>query len=74
MTKREQKRFVRELLGSIESDIRKYISTDEIPSSWDGIELREYIYEKALRARANHLLTGQRGRDYRNQITITASL
>ena len=74
MNKREQKRFVRELLGSIERDIRKHIATGEIPNTWDGIELREYIYEKALRARAIHLLLGTRGREYRNHITVSANL
>ena len=74
MTKQQQKQFVRELLRSIENDLRKHISTGEIPNTWDGIELREYIYEKALRARANHHLVGQRGREYRNHITISPNL
>ncbi len=74
MTKREQLRFVHDLLDSIKNDIRHAIQRNEIPTTWDGIELREYIYEKAQRSRVNHLLEGKRGRDYRNTITISPSL
>lgn len=71
MTREEQKAFVKELLGTIGDDIKAAILNGDIPEIWDGIELREYIYEKALRARANHLLTGPRGRAYRNTLTVT---
>ncbi len=74
MTKREQHRFVRDLLTSIHRDIRAAIRTNGIPRSWDGIELREYIAEKADRSRAPRALVGQRARDYRNLITIRAGL
>jgi|CXWL01.1.fsa_nt_gi hypothetical protein len=58
MTKREQRRFVRDLLMNIQRDIRDAIRTNGIPRSWNGIELREYIAEKADRARATHALVG----------------
>jgi hypothetical protein len=74
MTKREQHRFVRDLLTNIHRDIRDAIRTNGIPGSWDGIELREYIAEKTDRARATHALVGQRARAYRNLITISAGL
>lgn len=74
MTKLEQMRFVNELLGSIKADIRSAIQRNEIPRSWNGIELREYIYEKAQRSRVNDLLEGKRGRDYRNTITVSPNL
>lgn len=74
MTKREQHRFVRTLLSSIHRGIRVAIRTNVIPRSWDGIELREYIAEKAERSRATRALVGQRARDYRNLITISAGL
>ena len=74
MTKREQHRFVRDLLRSIQRDIRDAIRTNGIPRSWDGIELREYIAEKADRSRAPRALVGQRAQTYRHLITISAGL
>ncbi len=58
MTIREQHRFVRDLLTNIHRDIRDAIRTNGIPRSWDGIELREYIAEKADRARTTRALVG----------------
>ena len=71
MNREEQQVFVAELLSGIEDDICAAIERGVVPDTWDGVELREYIYEKALRARANHLLTGLRGREYRNTLTVT---
>jgi len=71
MTKHEQMRFVNSLLGSIKDDIRRGISNGDIPATWDGIELREYVFELARRARRDDLLAGARGRDYRNTIITT---
>ena len=70
MTRQEQANFITELMASIEDDIIAATVSGAIPEEWDGIELREYLYEKALRSRANHHLTGKRGRDYRNTITV----
>ena len=66
MTKRAQRRFVSDLVGSIRHD--------RIPFSWDGIEVPEYIADKAQRSRPAHALMGRRARDYRNHITISAGL
>ena len=74
MTRREQHRFVRDLLNSMHRDIRDAIRSNVIPPYWDGIELREYIAEKANRSRAPRALVGQRARAYRNFITISAGL
>lgn len=68
MTKQQQCNFVVELLADISSNIVNSILTNKIPSSWDGIELRELIYEKAMASRAIHLMpsgkSGQRYKDY----------
>lgn len=74
MTKRDQRRFVSDLLRSIRHDIHAAIKQDLIPRSWDGIELREYIADKAQRSRAHRVLVGPRALAYRNHVTITASL
>lgn len=74
MTKRDQRRFVSDLLRSIRHDIHAAINQDRIPRSWDGIELRAYIADKTQRSRAHRVLVGQRALAYRNHVTITASL
>ncbi|NGZ07880.1 MAG: hypothetical protein CV088_00610 [Nitrospira sp. LK70] len=74
MTKRAQRRCVSDLLSSIRHDIYAAIHQDRIPFSWNGIELREYIVDKAQRSRAAHALMGRRARDSRNHITISAGL
>ena len=74
MTKQDQRRFVSDLLRSIRQDIDAAIHQGLIPRSWDGIELREYIADKAQRSSAHRVLVGQRARAYRNHVTISASL
>ena len=74
MTKRDQRQFVSDLLRGIRHDIHAAINQDRIPPSWDGIELREYIADKAQRSRAHRVLVGQRARNYHNHLTITRGL
>lgn len=71
MTKKEQRRFVSELTRNIKMHTLAHIESGAIPRTWDGIELREYLYEQFLHSRANHLLEGKRGREYRNTITVS---
>ncbi len=44
MTKKEQKRFIKELISNVEKDILK--KADQFPEVWDGRELRIFIAEK----------------------------
>jgi hypothetical protein len=74
MTKRDQRQFVGDLLRNIRADIMSAIRIGLIPRSWDGIELREYIADKAQRSRATRALVGRRAWDYRNHITTIAGL
>jgi len=74
MTKRAQRQFVGDLLRNIRADIMSAIHTGLIPTEWDGIELHEFIADKAQRSRAAHALAGRRAKDYRNHMIITAGI
>lgn len=65
MTKREKKRFVRDLLTTIQESILKEV--DQMPDDWDGVELRRRIADRANEANwSNHHLRGStlRGKAY----------
>ena len=53
MDKTDQKRIVRELLDGIKASIYTAIDLDRIPEEWDGIELRQLVFELARMARAD---------------------
>jgi capsid portal protein len=67
MTVTEQKKFIRDLIDSVSADILKH--TYDMPSSWDGIELRQYIADRF--ARETFPMGSARGRNYRNTIATT---
>ena len=46
------------------------ITLGEVPETWDGVELREWMYECAGRNRAR--MDGKRKRDYSNTMFITS--
>jgi hypothetical protein len=46
MTKQDQKRFVRSLTRAIATDLIARIDANKVPVTWDGHELREWLYEK----------------------------
>lgn len=70
-TKREQRRFVKELRARIENTLLDHIKNGRIPENWDGIELRELIADTADRSRAGHDTFGrQRLKDYRNTVIV----
>lgn len=73
MTKRAQRQFVGDLVRNIRADIMSAIHTGLIPTEWDGIELREFIADKAQRSRGS-CARGRRAKDYRNHMIITAGL
>jgi hypothetical protein len=69
MNKTQQKRFVRELIDSVKKDILQNKFKD-IPSNWDGMELRHYVayrFEQAKMA----CLDGSRLQNYKNTLSIT---
>ena len=42
----QQKRFVRQLIDAVETNIVAAIDAGKTPDNWDGVELRWYIAEK----------------------------
>lgn len=70
MNKAQKKQFVKELTHQVVRNITKAIEGGRIPEDWDGVELRELLYEKFLSSRYNHLLDGSRGREYRNTVIV----
>lgn len=67
MTISEQKKFVSDLIESVKSDILN--KAYDMPSSWDGIELRQYIADRF--ARETCAMEGARQRNYRNTIMVS---
>ena len=66
MDKGKQVRFVRELTRSIANEMIRKIREGRVPPAWDGIELREWLYEKAGESRFN--MQRPRKRDYLNTV------
>jgi len=66
MTKREQKRIVREMVDSLKAGIVNHIDHDRIPTDWDGHELRELLYNHAALFRSSIMSTkgNQRRRNF----------
>lgn len=71
MTKIEQKRFIKDLCGNIESDIRSKIAAGKIPTEWDGHELRQLVADKAKEAASRVMVDNKRRRDeYENTVIV----
>ena len=68
MTKEDQKGLIEDLSKNIANDIVRLIDAGKIPEEWNGIELRELIFDRAANCRpGGRLLTGKRLKDYRNK-------
>lgn len=46
MTKEEQLKFTTELVSSIHTDIQTHILNGDVPDTWDGFELRQWLANK----------------------------
>ncbi|MBS3648810.1 hypothetical protein KEU06_09350 [Pseudaminobacter sp. 19-2017] len=73
MTKREKRRFIRELISAVQKSILDRVP--DMPEEWDGHELRAYIAEKFGETVVTVGRTGHYGkpyakrtRDYRNTV------
>ena len=42
-SKKEQKRFIKNLCDSVKLDLISKLEGGKVPENWDGIELREWI-------------------------------
>ena len=65
MTKREKKRFVRDLTESVVQHFDNNV--DKMPDEWDGHELRQWLADQfILNVMINRVMKGKRLREYRN--------
>lgn len=75
-TRRDQKRFVRELLTSVKADVDKIIKAGKIPPEWDSWELRRLLADVLDQCRPWTLRRGEsikRKRDY-NRVVLERDL
>ena len=73
MTKKDKRRFIRELIGSVKKTV--LANVDKMPEEWDGIELREYVADKFTESRSTISGLGRsymkrRAKDYRNEVLV----
>jgi hypothetical protein len=74
MTKAEKRKFIRELIGSVQAGVLAQV--ERMPAEWDGIELRQYIADRfsAQTWRTSwSKLTGadhRRKQDYENEVLV----
>lgn len=68
MTRQQQYKFVRELIGNVQATVLAKLA--HIPEEWDGHELRQYIAE-AFELQAQTIdPRSKRMRDYKNAVLI----
>jgi len=65
----ERQEFIEELIGSVKEEIIS--KSPNMPDSWDGIELRQYIADRFSDAVIKRLLSGSRKRAYKNTLLIS---
>lgn len=70
MNQQDKERFVRELVGNIQTDVLAKVS--QMPEEWDGIEIRQYLADKFSES---SLMMGRKDlykrlRSYRNEVLV----
>jgi len=68
MTKRDQRRFVRELVMNVRRDLLKQVAL--FPAEWDGHEIRQFIADTFQASSYTLKRMPRRLRDYRNAVLI----
>jgi hypothetical protein len=69
MTKADKKVFIDDLCMSIKNDLLDKV--DQMPEEWNGVELRELLYEKFKDARHGFFTSNprsKRAKEYKNHI------
>ena len=72
MTIAEQRAFIDTLIKRIHGEI--LFKLGDMPSAWDGVELRQYIADCFDAEAPKPPMQGARSRNYRNEIAISAHL
>jgi hypothetical protein len=68
MTKKEQKKFIKDLIKNVKKDILN--KSKLFPETWDGNELRLFIAEKFDNCIMQGTMNKNRIKDYKNFILI----
>jgi len=68
MTREWQRKFIRDLLGSIQKELFDKLS--EAPTEWDGIELRWWIAYAACEACPDRRPRRKRFKDFKNEALV----
>lgn len=68
-----QATFVKDLAGSVVSEMLEQIKAGKVPAEWNGIELRQWFADKFADTRIKGTMDKRRMRDYRN-VVITRNL
>jgi hypothetical protein len=69
MTTAERERFINELVQSVKSEILSKV--ENMPNSWDGIEIRQYISDRFSEVVFKGTMSRSRKREYNNTLYTT---
>ncbi len=71
MTRDEQVTFVKDLITSIETKVLLHLERGELPTEWDGLELRTYLKDLFANAASRVDMGRKRKSEYVNTIIIS---
>jgi hypothetical protein len=70
MDKYTQHALAKQLLDALAAEVLGHIEQGRMPDAWDGIELRQYIADKAAQMLPFRPMDKGRARAYRNEILV----
>lgn len=66
LTRKQQKKFVKDLCDGLARSAIAFINEERIPEAWDGHELRQLIADNAELNVSFVTMSGKRKREYEN--------
>ena len=66
MTKQEQMKFVNELISNTRNDLLTKMNKQNLPTEWDGIELRQLVIDEFSACVWKNMTLLKRIKDYNN--------
>lgn len=76
MSRTDQKKFVKDLAKAVVDNIIERINNDDVPSDWDGCELRAYLADKFKQSASYSSVSMGRSRKraYNNAMITSSNL
>jgi len=68
MTLKERKAFIRQLVNDVKKDMLS--KANKMPSSWDGMELREYVKDCFSEVVITGTISRSRKMEYKNFVLV----